>query len=132
MAVIVTTRLHALSLRHSRQINRLTSQVVADLATQPGFLGARIMIAGPRTFWTLSAWSSGRDLAAFGHAHAAISSRAPEVTEDMSMTSWQSSDRSLPQWDEAARHWTDGKGPGWGLRKVVAPQPVASQEARLG
>lgn len=117
--LVVATRLSPRGLSGLRAGLRLSGTVVAQLAGLPGFLGGRLLVDHRRDMWTLTTWSDRASLAAFGALHAPVVARIDEVAVGSATTGWQAD--ALPTWAEVRTRWTEGRGPGRGVGRLLPP-----------
>ena len=121
--LVVVTRLQAEGWQGLRGVAALSGQVVEQLRTQPGFLGARLLLDRHRAAWTMTGWSDRRSLEGFREAHAPMTARLSEVATGSASTAWIAD--TLPRWQEVATRWPAVPPPVRGLRRTVTVgQPV--------
>jgi hypothetical protein len=89
-----------------------------------GFRAGRLLVDVRRTFWTLTAWESEREMKAFrgAGAHAKVMPRLASWCDEASYAHWVSED--LPSWEQAYEYLLiEGR-----LSRVA--RPSANHEAR--
>jgi hypothetical protein len=124
--LVVVTRLSPRGLRGLRASLALSETVVAQLADLPGFGGGRLLVDHRRDLWTLTTWSDRGALAAFAAVHAPVVGRIDEVARASTTAAWQSGATAVPTWADVRLRWTDGPGPGRGLRRSLQPGRAAA------
>ena len=120
--LVVVTRLQARGSTGVAAVGRLSSEVLAQLRVQPGFLGGRLLIDRRRAAWTVTGWADRTSLDGFRAAHAPVAARLDEVASVSSSTAWTAD--ALPSWAEIGRRWTAVPRPTAGLRLAVPPSDV--------
>lgn len=110
MAVVTVTRLRARTPQALDEVLALSTGVVAQFETAPGFLGGRLLLDGGSA-WTLTVFADVAALRAFGAAHAPVSEQGPRLADVLQSTSWRSGSTAVPTWHEAAARWPHGPGP---------------------
>lgn len=120
--LIVVTRLQARDLRRLGALARLSSEVLGQLRTCPGFLAGRLLLDRRGAAWTMTGWADRPSLDAFRTAHAPVAARVDEVASASASTAWTAA--SLPSWPEVGRRWTAVPRPAAGLRRTVSVADV--------
>lgn len=110
MAVVTVTRLRARTPQALDEVLTLSTEVLAQLETTPGFLGGRLLLEGGSA-WTLTVFADVAALRGFGVAHAPVSQQGPRLADVLQSTSWRTGSPAVPSWAEAAAQWPHGAGP---------------------
>ena len=110
MTVVTVTRLGARSPEALDEVLALTTGVLAQLETAPGFLGGRLLLESGSA-WTLTVFADVAALRAFAVAHAPVSQQGPRLADVLQSTAWRRAGDGVPTWDEAAGRWPHGDGP---------------------
>ena len=125
--LVVVTRLQARGGTGMAAVTRLTFEVLAQLRTQPGFLGGRLLVEPRGAAWTVTGWADRTSLDGFRAAHAPVAAQIDDVASASASTAWTAD--ALASWAEVGRRWTAVPRPRTGLRLPVPPADVPAAAA---
>ena len=120
--LVVVTRLQAKGATGVAAVGRLSMEVLAQLRTQPGFLGGRLLVEPRGAAWTVTGWADRTSLDGFRSAHAPVAAQLDRVASASASTAWTA--EALPSWAEVGRRWTAVPRPRAGMRLPVPPADV--------
>ena len=105
MAVVVATRMKVARWRDMPRFLRGSMAAGRQARRSPGLLGGRLRAEPSGVYWTLTVWSSARDMQAFrdGGVHAILVPRLAGWASEAVFGVWTTESSELPTWSEASR-----------------------------
>jgi hypothetical protein len=115
------TRLHLRSWWYFVPLVRESNRSIRQAPHALGFRGGRLLLDGPRTFWTLTAWDSEASMLAFRNSgpHAAAMPKLLTWCDEAASVRWEQPEHVLPAWEEAHRRIVSGH-----FLKLPHPSPA--------
>jgi hypothetical protein len=110
---VSVTRLSLRSLRFVRRFQRDNAAIIAQIVGSAGFVGGRLLVETPLTYWTMTGWDDEAAMHAFirSGAHRSAMPRIQDWSDEATYTHWLQESPILPDW----------RGAAW--RLAAAPQP---------
>jgi heme-degrading monooxygenase HmoA len=102
MTLVVATRMKVARARDVPAFFAMANAAARQSQRSPGFLGGRLRVERGRTFWTMSMWASGADMAAYRDSgvHREALPRLAGWAEEAFFTAWSAPDTDLPRWKD--------------------------------
>lgn len=105
MAVVVATRTKMSRWRYLPRFMTQSLVVALQARRSPGFRGGRLRIGTDGSFWTLTAWNSGRDMVAFRESgrHAEVMPSMAGWASEALFAMWNDDGTAMPAWSDVSR-----------------------------
>ncbi|MBC8164270.1 MAG: DUF3291 domain-containing protein [Bryobacteraceae bacterium] len=99
------TRLRLRSLLFLPAFLLLNQRCLKQLRSSPGFVRGGELLDKGLTFWTVTLWTSEREMKSFrgADAHSEAMKLLPEWCNEAAIAHWQQDESDLPTWPEAHR-----------------------------
>ena len=120
MVFISATRLRLRSVWFLIPFIRTNAGAMRQLKQESAFLQGKTLMDRHLTFWTLTAWSSEKDMRAYRNNGAHLKAMAKLINwcDEATATHWSQEGTALPDWQEAYHHI---KAPEAHVSKVYHP-----------
>ena len=95
------TRLHIRSFRFLPQFMWTNEKAVKQLVSSPGFCAGKLLVAGPREFWTVTMWTDESGMRKYrgSGAHLKAMGRLAGWCDEASVAHWSQDHEAIPDWE---------------------------------
>lgn len=101
--LVSVTRLHLRSLTALLPFLRDNERAVSQLLEAPGFVCGKLLVAGARTYWTITLWRDEASMRAYRStgAHNQAMAKLAGWCDEASVVHWTQDETELPSWSTA-------------------------------
>ena len=98
--LVSVTRLHLRGLGALLPFLRDNERAASQILTSPGFVKGKLLVAGPRTYWTVTVWRDEASMRAYrgGGAHGEVMKKLAGWCDEASVVHWTQESADLPTW----------------------------------
>jgi hypothetical protein len=98
---ISLTRLQLRSYRFIPQFLWINEKAVKQLISSPGFVEGKLLLAGPRQFWTVTVWTDENSMRKYRGtgAHLKAMGKLAGWCDEASVAHWKQTSETIPDWE---------------------------------